>query len=154
MISATRVKWPVLRPIMKMTHVLETDMWWVRLPALIRRVWLKLKEMWNLVCLCLKVEFAWIKHQRCLGHSGFTAHLGFWHNASYYSRANMVLQNWPYQWWRELFRCRFDLLNFSMGFNIVAPYMVCVTHKWISPSLISHMATNLLILGRAMPRKE
>ncbi len=29
----------------------------------------------------------------------------------------------------------FDLLNFSMGFNIIAPYMVCVTHKWISPSL-------------------
>ena len=24
-----------------------------------------------------------------------------------------------------------------MGFNIVAPYMVCVTHKWISPSLRS-----------------
>ncbi len=24
-----------------------------------------------------------------------------------------------------------------MGFNIIAPYMVCVTHKWISPSLIS-----------------
>ncbi len=22
-----------------------------------------------------------------------------------------------------------------MGFNIIAPYMVCVTHKWISPSL-------------------
>ncbi len=41
-----------------------------------------------------------------------------------------------YQWWRDLFRCRIDLLNFSVGFNIVAPYMVCVTHKWISPSLI------------------
>ncbi len=39
------------------------------------------------------------------------------------------------QWWRDLFRCRIDLLNFSMGFNIVAPYMVCVSHKWISPSL-------------------
>ncbi len=42
-----------------------------------------------------------------------------------------------YQWWRVLFRCRIDLLNFPMGFNIIAPYMVCVTHKWISPSLIS-----------------
>ncbi len=38
-------------------------------------------------------------------------------------------------WWRALFRCRIDLLNFSMGFNIVAPFMVCVTHKWVSPSL-------------------
>ena len=27
------------------------------------------------------------------------------------------------QWWRDLFRCRIDLLNFSMGFNIIAPYM-------------------------------
>ena len=25
-----------------------------------------------------------------------------------------------------------------MGFNIVSPYMDCVTHKWISPSLIYH----------------
>ncbi len=33
------------------------------------------------------------------------------------------------QWWRDLFRCRIDLLNFSMGFNNIAPYMVCVTHK-------------------------
>ncbi len=41
------------------------------------------------------------------------------------------------QRWRGLFRCGIDLLNFSMGFNIVAPYMVCVTHKWISPSLSS-----------------
>ncbi len=39
------------------------------------------------------------------------------------------------QWCRDLFKCRIDLLNFSMGFNIVAPYMVCVTHKWISPPL-------------------
>ncbi len=29
----------------------------------------------------------------------------------------------PLQWWRDLFRCRIDLLNFSMGFNIIAPYM-------------------------------
>ncbi len=28
-----------------------------------------------------------------------------------------------YQWWGDLFRCRIDLLNFSMGFNIIAPYM-------------------------------
>ncbi len=31
--------------------------------------------------------------------------------------------------------CGIVTLNFSMGFNIVALYMVCVTHKWISPSL-------------------
>ncbi len=41
----------------------------------------------------------------------------------------------PEQWWRYLFRCRIDLLNFSMGFNIIAPYMVCVTHKWIRCTL-------------------
>ena len=46
------------------------------------------------------------------------------------------LQSHTYQWWRDLFRWRIDLLNFSMGFNIIAPYMVCVTHKRISPSLI------------------
>ena len=40
-----------------------------------------------------------------------------------------------YQWWRDLFRCRIDLLNFSMGFNIVAPCMVCVTQLHINGSL-------------------
>ncbi len=34
------------------------------------------------------------------------------------------------QWWRDLFRCRIDLLNFSMGFNIVAPYMVFLHLNW------------------------
>ncbi len=33
------------------------------------------------------------------------------------------------QWFQSLFRCRIATLNFSMGFNIVAPYMDCVTHK-------------------------
>ena len=28
-----------------------------------------------------------------------------------------------YQWFQSLFRCRIELLNFSMGFNIIAPYM-------------------------------
>ncbi len=27
------------------------------------------------------------------------------------------------QGWRDLFMCRIDLLNFSMGFNIVVPFM-------------------------------
>ncbi len=34
------------------------------------------------------------------------------------------------QWWRDLFRCRIDLLNFSMGFNIVAPYMEFPHLNW------------------------
>ncbi len=39
------------------------------------------------------------------------------------------------QWWRDLFRCRIDLLNFSMGFNIVAPYSTpeLVYQWWSSP---------------------
>ena len=36
----------------------------------------------------------------------------------------------PYQWWRDLFRCRIDLLNFSMGFNIIAPYMEFLHLNW------------------------
>ena len=34
------------------------------------------------------------------------------------------------QWWRDLFRCRIDLLNFSMGFNIIAPYMEFLHLNW------------------------
>ncbi len=34
------------------------------------------------------------------------------------------------QWWRDLFRCRIDLLNFSMGFNITAPYMEFLHLNW------------------------
>ena len=34
------------------------------------------------------------------------------------------------QWWRDLFRCRIDLLNFSMGFSIVAPYMEFLHLNW------------------------
>ncbi len=34
------------------------------------------------------------------------------------------------QWWRDVFRCRIDLLNFSMGFNIVAPYMEFLRLNW------------------------
>ena len=52
-------------------------------------------------------------------------------------RQRFLILFFAVQWCRILFRCRIDLLNFSMGFNIVAPYMVCVTHKWISPSLSS-----------------
>ena len=36
-----------------------------------------------------------------------------------------------YQWWRDLFRCRIDLLNFSMGFNIIAPYCIWSFYTWI-----------------------
>ncbi len=50
--------------------------------------------------------------------------------------------------WRDLFRCRIDLLNFPMGFNIVAPYMVCVTHKWISPSLICSVEFGDIIITK------
>ncbi len=47
----------------------------------------------------------------------------------------MLLQNvqFPikvFQWWRYLFRCRIDLLNFSMGFNIIAPYMEFLHLNW------------------------
>ena len=31
------------------------------------------------------------------------------------------------QWWRDLFRCRIDLLNFSTGFNIIAPLIYGVS---------------------------
>ncbi len=34
------------------------------------------------------------------------------------------------QWWRNLFRYRIDLLNFSMGFNIIAPYMEFLHLNW------------------------
>ena len=46
--------WSMLRPIMKMTNVLKTDLWWVRLTALVRRVWLKtLKSSLNeILALC------------------------------------------------------------------------------------------------------
>ncbi len=33
------------------------------------------------------------------------------------------------QWFQSLFRCTIATLNFSMGFNIIALYMDCVTHK-------------------------
>ncbi len=35
-----------------------------------------------------------------------------------------------YQWWRDVFRCRIDLLNFSMGFNIIAIYMDFLHLNW------------------------
>ncbi len=39
-------------------------------------------------------------------------------------------RNTQFQWWRNLFRCRIDLLNFSMGFNIIAPYMEFLHLNW------------------------
>ncbi len=35
-----------------------------------------------------------------------------------------------FQWWRDLFRFRIDLLNFSMGFNIIAPFMEFLHLNW------------------------
>ena len=43
----------------------------------------------------------------------------------YHKQSGILLQ-----WWRDLFRCRIDLLNFSMGFNIVAPYMEFLHLNW------------------------
>ncbi len=34
------------------------------------------------------------------------------------------------QWWRDLFRCRIDPLNFSMRFNIIAPYLEFLHMNW------------------------
>ena len=52
---------------------LEMDAWvnhemdaWVNLNAAINPI-TKLEQMLNLVCICLKVESAWIKHERYLG---------------------------------------------------------------------------------------
>ncbi len=35
-----------------------------------------------------------------------------------------------YQWRRGLFRCRIDLLNFPMGFNIINTYMEFIHFNW------------------------
>ncbi len=43
------------------------------------------------------------------------------------------------QWWRELFRCRIDLLNFSMGFNIIAPYMEFLHLNWCIAEWSCHL---------------
>ena len=34
-----------------------------------------------------------------------------------------------FQWFPSLFRCKIATSNFSMGFNIISPYMDCATHK-------------------------
>ncbi len=39
------------------------------------------------------------------------------------------------QWFQSLFRCKIATLNFSMGINIMSPYMDCVTHTWICASV-------------------
>ena len=46
-----------------------------------------------------------------------------------------------YQWFQSLFKCRVELLNFSMGFNIIAPYMEMLhiirsLHHWYWLALI------------------
>ena len=41
------------------------------------------------------------------------------------------------QWWRDRFRCGMDLLNLSMGFNIVAPYMKFLHLNWCIAECIS-----------------
>ncbi len=53
---------------------------------------------------------------------------------------------WTSQWWRDLFRCRIDLLNFSMGFNIVAPYMEFLHLNWYIAEWSSRFCFTLLIL--------
>ncbi len=35
-----------------------------------------------------------------------------------------------HRWWRDLFKCRIDLLNFSMGFNMIAHYMEFLHLNW------------------------
>ncbi len=50
----------------------------------------------------------------------------------------------PTQWWRDLFRCRTDLLNFSMGFNIIAPYMEFYT--WID-ILLNVLVISMLLVS-------
>ena len=59
---------------------LEMDAWvnhemdaWVNLNAAINPI-TKLEQMLNLVCICLKVESAWIKHERCLGMQKMSLH--------------------------------------------------------------------------------
>ncbi len=44
----------------------------------------------------------------------------------WYSKVQKMLK---FQWFPSLFMCRIATLNFSMGFNIISPYMNCVTHK-------------------------
>ncbi len=36
-----------------------------------------LEKMLNLVCICLKVEYAWIKHERCLEMQGVLVYVDF-----------------------------------------------------------------------------
>ncbi len=44
-----------------------------------------------------------------------------------------------HQWWKDLFRCRIDLLNFSMGFNIIAPYMEFLHLNWYIDILLNDL---------------
>ena len=73
----------------------------------------------------------------------------------HYSTLHWNQYKLAFQWWGDLFRCRIDLLN--LGFNIIAPYMFCVTHKWISPSLILYFikcVERLINNLRKMPMAE
>ncbi len=42
----------------------------------------------------------------------------------------MIFRLFIFQWWRDLFRCRIDLFNFSVGCNIIAPYMEFLHLNW------------------------
>ncbi len=43
------------------------------------------------------------------------------------------------QWWRDLFRCIIDILNFSVGFNIIAPHMEFPHLKWYIAEWAVHL---------------
>ncbi len=45
------------------------------------------------------------------------------------SSFSVCIQLFVNQWFQSLFMCKSATLNFSMEFNITAPYMDCVTHK-------------------------
>ncbi len=56
----------------------------------------------------------------------------------YFCCHSFGISSFRIQWWRDLFRCRIDLLNISMGFNIVAPYMEFLHLNWYIAEWICH----------------
>ena len=54
------------------------------------------------------------------------------------------------QWFKSLFRCRIELLNFSMGFNIIAPHMEMLHYK-LSSLLLVYSSWGFL-RARSIPR--
>ena len=69
-------------------------------------------------------------------------------NATYSILQSYLLQE--FQWFQSLFRCRIELLNFVMGFNIIAPYMEMLhinrsLHHWflLTAGVIKHVVFHL-----------